>query len=84
MMLNIILVMFISGFVKIMYNSQHLLTMFIGLELVVLSLISLTWNSVWVQTMWFLVMSVVHSVFGMMLLLLIMRQLGNDKTLNVI
>nr|QXJ80301.1 NADH dehydrogenase subunit 4L [Trichuris sp. 2 ARS-2017] len=76
--------LFISGSTKIVFWCKHLLTVFIGLELISLSLISMTWTYLWPQTMWFMMISVIHSVIGMLILLLVMRQMGNDKTLNLV
>nr|YP_006702465.1 NADH dehydrogenase subunit 4L [Trichuris discolor]AFK81038.1 NADH dehydrogenase subunit 4L [Trichuris discolor] len=77
-------ILFISGVIKMLFKSYHLLTMFIALELISLSLIYMTWSSLWPQTMWFLAMSVIHSILGMLMLLLIMRQMGNDKNFNLV
>nr|QXJ80353.1 NADH dehydrogenase subunit 4L [Trichuris sp. KE396] len=81
--MNLDLLLFFSGVIKIVFSYKHLLSIFISLELISLSLISMTWSFIWTQTMWFMIISVIHSVIGMLLLLLMMRQMGNDKTTNL-
>nr|QXJ80366.1 NADH dehydrogenase subunit 4L [Trichuris mastomysi] len=81
--MNLDLLLFFSGVIKIVFNYKHLLSIFISLELISLSLISMTWSFIWTQTMWFMIISVIHSVIGTLLLLLMMRQMGNDKTTNL-
>nr|YP_006702478.1 NADH dehydrogenase subunit 4L [Trichuris ovis]AFK81051.1 NADH dehydrogenase subunit 4L [Trichuris ovis] len=76
-------ILFISALIKMLFKSYHLLTMFIALELISLSLIYMTWSSLWPQTMWFMTVSVIHSILGMLMLLLVMRQMGNDKNINL-
>nr|QXJ80314.1 NADH dehydrogenase subunit 4L [Trichuris sp. ETH392]QXJ80340.1 NADH dehydrogenase subunit 4L [Trichuris sp. ETH232] len=81
--MNLDLLLFFSGVIKIVFSYKHLLSIFISLELISLSLISMTWSFIWTQTMWFMIISVIHSVIGTLLLLLMMRQMGNDKTTNL-
>nr|QRK25861.1 NADH dehydrogenase subunit 4L [Trichuris sp. TMM5] len=78
--MNLNLLFFMAALTKMMFNSKHLLTMFICLELITLSVIVSSWQIMWSQTMWFMAVTVIHSVFGMLLLLLTMRQLGSDKS----
>nr|QXJ80327.1 NADH dehydrogenase subunit 4L [Trichuris sp. LO613] len=75
--------LFISAVIKTLFNYHHLLTIFISLELLSLSLISMTWSYMWSQTMWFLTLNVIHSVIGLLFLLLLMRQFSNDKSINL-
>nr|AGH27504.1 NADH dehydrogenase subunit 4L [Trichuris sp. GHL-2013] len=80
--MNLSLMLFMTAFMKMLFNSSHLLSLLISLELMNLSIIILSWQVVWSQTIWFIVITVIHSVFGMLLLLLLMRQVGNDKSIN--
>nr|ALF03939.1 NADH dehydrogenase subunit 4L [Trichuris sp. TTB2] len=82
--MNFNLLFFTVALTKMMFNSKHLLTMFICLELITLSVIISSWQVTWSQAMWFMAVTVIHSVFGMLLLLLTMRQLGSDKSTNLI
>lgn len=75
---------FAVALTKIMFNSKHLLTIFICLELITLSVIIGRWQVTWRQAMWFIVVTVIHRVFGILLLLLTIRQLGRDKSINLI
>nr|QRK25848.1 NADH dehydrogenase subunit 4L [Trichuris trichiura] len=82
--MNANLLLFTVALMKMLFNSKHLLTMFICLELITLSIIVTSWQIMWSQTLWFMAVTVIHSVFGMLLLLMTMRQLGSDKSINLI
>nr|YP_010132835.1 NADH dehydrogenase subunit 4L [Eucoleus annulatus]QWC93300.1 NADH dehydrogenase subunit 4L [Eucoleus annulatus] len=73
----------ISGLLKISFNNKHLLSVLISLELINLGLIVMTWQFNWVLTLWIMIMSVIHSILGLLLLLLIIRYFGNDKSFNL-
>nr|QCL17197.1 NADH dehydrogenase subunit 4L [Capillaria sp. cat-2018] len=73
-----------SGLLKIIFNSNHLLSVLISLELINLGLIIMSWQLNWTLTLWFLIMSVIHSIIGLLLLLLVIRFFGNDKSQNLL
>lgn len=78
------IVLIFSGVLKIIFNSNHLLRVLIRLELINLALIVMCWQLNWTLTIWILIISVIHRIVGLLLLLLIIRYFGNDKTYNLL
>nr|YP_010692525.1 NADH dehydrogenase subunit 4L [Aonchotheca putorii]WBV76981.1 NADH dehydrogenase subunit 4L [Aonchotheca putorii] len=77
------LMIILVALMKMTFTSKNLLSVLISLELVNLCIISMTWQSNWSFTLWILIMSVVHSIIGFMMLLMMIRQHGNDKNMNI-
>nr|YP_010426353.1 NADH dehydrogenase subunit 4L [Neucentropus mandjuricus]USL48467.1 NADH dehydrogenase subunit 4L [Neucentropus mandjuricus] len=77
-------IMFISGLFMLIIKHNHLLMMLLGIEFMMLGLLlilfyySMNFNCNFFFLMGFLILLVVEGVFGLNLLILMIRYFGND------